>query len=442
MKQKNWIRWTMQTARTWEDLAGIIKSTGIQDIDNDHKRMIIYALSVNKLIDQMGQKDIALDIINQQEDLLNRFLRITEEHFQREEEIIKKYNLKGLDVQEEQHSKILKMLRKAIKDFKNGRITVTQNLKLDLLDWVVTHINEIDYKTFKVGNLRQMISRAENWEDLNIIVQDTGLAKVDEQHREIIACSIDISKISNHYLEDKGNKVLHQILKDKMDDLKKLVNIHFKAEEDFMLRRNIPQYEEQRKQHEKFYAILSSGRLQLESGNFKKDHFHDSILSWWINHINGIDFQTFNLQNWAFKILEKVNDINDMDWILKKTGIGSVDKEHLAIIETTLDLSRHAKEHKGINPGSDKVFQEILGKLYFLAQEHFVDEETIMIEKKLPNIQQHHEQHEELLVLLETITYYSQSGLMIFSDMEKAKILYWLLNHVNYIDNDMFKNAV
>ncbi len=51
ISNQNWTRWILQTARKWEDIDEIIKITGIDTIDNDHRKMAEYALEINNLID-------------------------------------------------------------------------------------------------------------------------------------------------------------------------------------------------------------------------------------------------------------------------------------------------------------------------------------------------------------------------------------------------------
>ena len=44
MNPRDWGRWVMQTARTWDDLSPVIRACGLDSVDDDHRRMIEYEL--------------------------------------------------------------------------------------------------------------------------------------------------------------------------------------------------------------------------------------------------------------------------------------------------------------------------------------------------------------------------------------------------------------
>ncbi|NQU65111.1 MAG: hypothetical protein HQ517_12640, partial [SAR324 cluster bacterium] len=49
--ENSWAQWIMETAYRWEDLADVIKLTGIDTIDTDHQILAAYAIDFNRLFD-------------------------------------------------------------------------------------------------------------------------------------------------------------------------------------------------------------------------------------------------------------------------------------------------------------------------------------------------------------------------------------------------------
>lgn len=131
-RETSWVRWVLQTARTWDDISVVIKETGIEKIDNDHRHMTDYALAINNMIDTMERGEHNLDFINHQADLLQKLYDYTLKHFSREEDLIQSFNMDGYNDHKSVHEEILAMIRNTIDDFNTGRLTISQNLKIFL----------------------------------------------------------------------------------------------------------------------------------------------------------------------------------------------------------------------------------------------------------------------------------------------------------------------
>ena len=48
-----WVRWIMQTATRFEDIAMILQETGIEIIDHDHRRIAEYVIEMNTLVNEI-----------------------------------------------------------------------------------------------------------------------------------------------------------------------------------------------------------------------------------------------------------------------------------------------------------------------------------------------------------------------------------------------------
>lgn len=165
--EAHWTRWVMQTARSWDDITGIINKTGIDSIDNDHRQMTEVVLEVNNLIDIYESGAIDLNAIHEQGRVLETLYTLAKRHFDREIIIIEKYDLPQLEEQQKQHRQFLEMLTGYINDFKEGRLAVSLNLKSAVLEWWVRHINTVDTQTFSRENWTKVaIDNARSWDDV------------------------------------------------------------------------------------------------------------------------------------------------------------------------------------------------------------------------------------------------------------------------------------
>lgn len=182
MKQEQWNQWVMQTARHYGDIQSIIHITGIPEIDDDHRKVVGQVLEINRLMDNLDHQNFGLEIVFQIGELCNRLRQSLSEHFQREENLMKKRELSTLAKHTKRHQEILHHLDDMIADLKEGKLTVTHRLKEAILDWVVVHFNQEDQESFSVGKSRQALFKAAKPQDLPEIFQPLQLPNLDEIH--------------------------------------------------------------------------------------------------------------------------------------------------------------------------------------------------------------------------------------------------------------------
>lgn len=158
-KEKNkideqiWRRWLMQTARTWDDMSSLVNDIGVEQIDDDHKKMIESVMEMNQLIYFFESNDFDLKYIEHQIHLLQKIRDDAAHHFQSEEALAKDY---GLSTQHEdyqqQNEQFLTMLDTYISDCESGRLSINLNVKLTLLEWWLEHFSA-NYNLFFVERL-------------------------------------------------------------------------------------------------------------------------------------------------------------------------------------------------------------------------------------------------------------------------------------------------
>lgn len=143
-----WMRWVMQTARRWSDISGIVRSMNIPEVDNDHKVFTEYVLELNVLIEALNRGHAGLEAVEREKEIISKVMDYASIHFQREEKIMQSSQLPGLAYHKTQHELFSRMVNGIGKDFQAGRIHATDRLKLHILDWWISHINNVDYPSF------------------------------------------------------------------------------------------------------------------------------------------------------------------------------------------------------------------------------------------------------------------------------------------------------
>ncbi|WP_031483946.1 bacteriohemerythrin [Maridesulfovibrio frigidus] len=147
-----WKRWILQSARTWDDVAGIIQLINIDQVDKDHMLFTQYALDLNLIIQALNNQEASFENLYKGDEIFQRLLDYAKIHFEHEKVIMENIKSPLMEAHLEQHAIFMKMIEDHYKDFKQGRLHIVSGLKLSVLDWWVNHINGIDYQTFVVRN--------------------------------------------------------------------------------------------------------------------------------------------------------------------------------------------------------------------------------------------------------------------------------------------------
>jgi hemerythrin-like metal-binding protein len=114
-------------------------STNVDSVDEQHKKIIE---EINHLLDLMKQGK-ARSEIGSVIDFLDNY---TQKHFADEEEIMARYNCPIAEENKKQHAIFLTKIasyKKMLADQSSATV-VTLDIKQDLMDWLINHIEKID----------------------------------------------------------------------------------------------------------------------------------------------------------------------------------------------------------------------------------------------------------------------------------------------------------
>ncbi len=114
-------------------------SVGIGRFDEDHQQLVGY---INKL--HVGM--IGGDSASSMGQVLDGLVSYTVEHFNREENLMKKHSYPEYDAHKTEHENLVKKVAEFQSQFKSGKTSFSLSLMSFLRDWLINHIKGSDMK--------------------------------------------------------------------------------------------------------------------------------------------------------------------------------------------------------------------------------------------------------------------------------------------------------
>lgn len=433
MKEEKWISWTMQTAKTWEDMEGVMKYTHIDFIDYDHKTLVEYALKLNKLIQQLSDK-FSTETIEEIKTIFEELYDYAVHHFEREEIFMEKYGLPNDEMHKIEHERILSILKSSLDEFLKGKVNVSHKLKTQIMNWLIQHINETDYHFFNIKNWNQNLVNASKWEEIKDIISLVGIKEIDAQHKQLTISAMDTMNQLRNNLSDKQIQSL-------FENFLQIIEYHFNYEEEFMKRYDIKEEEKHEDIHQFFIEQVKAIQNELINDKSTMNERKVWILTWWINHINIIDVKTFDYSNWAIQRINESQTYNEIRDILRFTEVKTIDKDHVDLIEDTFELHQYLSNLSEENAYSKKTKKEVirrLEKIQMIAAHHFQREERIIKKYAFNDYINHSNEHHLILERLKDLIDNYKNNRIMMSENIKTMILDWWLHHTNNIDYRTF----
>jgi|GEM_PF-767233 len=432
-----WTRWIFQTARNWPDIANIVRTTGIDAIDLDHRKLTELTLEISNLLENTNERGFDLKNIEVQAAILEKMYIFSEHHFAREERLIQQFELPYEEKQKRQHQAFLSILRGAINDFGQGRLTASFNLKGVILEWWVTHINEVDYHTFNQKHMANNIIRSANsWEAIQDIVKSVGIPDLDAEHRQLAVLVLWLVECLKNQQEMKGNLYL---------TLYQAAATHFQHEEKLIAAHSLPGLEMHREQHNKF---LSSIRVFIDDWERSDTHYVSVenlqiILGWWITHINEIDAPCFSFDRISTHVFTAATDWDELSRFIRKTGITRVDHDHEIITTLVLRIDQLASPNHQTNDQQTRtILLDFFDTLTGIVHKHFAHEQLLMESHQSTLRKIHCDDHAKFLQMIADYRNDVAHDRLAISNTLKQYILDWWVNHINNFDYPTFSSLV
>lgn len=434
MKESKWIAWEVQTSRRWSDMEDVLKYINIDFIDYDHKMLVEFALKLNQVLDK-SEKEFSLDLIETTKVLLDDLYKYAKDHFEREELFMDLYQLPNIEMHKREHKKILDLLMMSLNDYKAGKVKLTKHLKSQVMDWLINHINIVDYEFFSISNWSNNILNATTWNDVKPIIRLIGINEIDNQHQILTEIALENMRLIRMQSEPER---IQKAFKDLID----YALFHFNYEAEFIEKYGIQDTGEHKAQHNHFVEAIKKYALEMKVDFSHFNEMKEWILMWWINHINTTDRLCFDYKNWAFKLMESAETLEDVAVVLRYTGVEFIDEDHIHLMALTLDLSKLiGKQDKAEVTDQAKIkveILEVLDQIYQYAAGHFEREEKMMVDNNMSDYISHRSEHKGILVKLEQLQDNFGSGRLVLSGNIKTMILEWWIQHTNTTDYRTF----
>jgi hemerythrin len=357
------------------------------------------------------------------------------EHFDREELFMQAYNLPNVSNHLREHARILGLLKESLDDFKLGKVNVSHKLKMQVMEWLIVHINKVDFDFFNIDNWSKTLVDASDWEAVSQIVSLTGINEIDHQHKILTEKAINI--MTNIDADTKERDLLEGF-----KDFKDYVVFHFDYETDLIERYKIKEVDLHLQQHEYFVQRVEAFPKEIVGDLSRVEDLKIWILTWWINHINITDHDTFKYDNWASQVIDQAEKVDEIEPLLRLTGIGTIDFDHLQVMKKTFEL--HKRIQLGIKDNllhtseTKTEIVQMLEDIYSLAEDHFHREELIMNKNKLTDYKSHTYEHNNILQKIKEMKTNYTTGRLYASKNIKTVILDWWIHHTNNNDYRTF----
>lgn len=108
------------------------------------------------------------------------------------------------------------------------------------------------------------------------------VAEFDEQHKNLF-------NLINSYMDSvkKGNA--YDKLKQTIHGLEAYADVHFKLEEDYMLKYDYDGYAAHKDAHHLFATKVGEFRTRMEKNDVKPEELGKFLMDWLVQHIMGVD---------------------------------------------------------------------------------------------------------------------------------------------------------
>jgi len=112
-------------------------NTGIQEIDDQHKKLI-------KILNSLYESFVDRTTNEKLKEVVQEMAKYTEYHFGVEEKYFKEFNYSGADEHIAEHQTFVQNVKTFQEDMEQGKVSVTFQLMNFLRSWLIEHINGTD----------------------------------------------------------------------------------------------------------------------------------------------------------------------------------------------------------------------------------------------------------------------------------------------------------
>lgn len=274
-------------ARSWEDIRLILRSTGVDAMDREHRDLVEAILAATEALGRAagGQGETSLSVRSRFEQLDS----VCRKHFSDEEAFMLDFGIPGVEAQREAHGKFLSRVEGFLEAAAHGPGSPedARELSRELISWIVEHVNKLDYEAFRKGDWRTRAFETRPAAELAKLIRLTGYELVDAQHLEFTRCV----EAFGAELRRPGSDV--SVLARSFDDLIEFAARHFAYEETVFPPDAKLIGMRHKAEHAALLSTLRAYRERLAQRRLgAADAVKGVVLGWWVHHTNTVDVET------------------------------------------------------------------------------------------------------------------------------------------------------
>lgn len=428
MNEEAFLRWNLSGSRILSEVEPHIAQTNIDQVDVEHRRLVSYALDLNRMLSGLQARGLSFRLIQKTQEVFQQLYDYAEFHFSSEEELMARHGIPGLESMGEQHRRILENMRVFQEGFRAGRSFASLELKTMIPEWVIGHINKTDFQAFSLERLEDIIRRAGTWEDLSPFIKKTNISTVDREHQAIAQVLLDLGRLPSAGSSQEAAALASR--------LQVVAEDHFRREEELLTDRRIGLTTAHSESHKSFLKRIQFLR---DSSSLERDVLRGELASWLVNHVNQEDIRAFRQGGRLLPVLRESRNAEEVLVFLVHLGVEAIDRDHQEFIRRAFRifpaLEGEVLDDQALRSGEAGILE-----LRQFAREHFAREEHLMDSMTHPIVERHHQEHKEILEELEAVARDFGEGLIASRAAVKERLIQWWLEHTNQTDVETFRD--
>ncbi len=126
----------------------------------------------------------------------------------------------------------------------------------------------------------------------NCLLADVGVNACNKQHLRLASYAVEFHEMVESLAEKEPDKQDWRQIDALFSRITRFVAVHFREEEDLMVKHGYPDYARHRTLHEKFIKDLANVQSQINNRNIRfKGKLSTMLWNWLFNHINVEDYK-------------------------------------------------------------------------------------------------------------------------------------------------------
>ncbi len=293
---------TFSRTKSWEDIRYIIRSTGVDHLDEQHRALVDAILAAARALrdcaeatgasgkaEACGEKSPG-ELRDLVATAFGEMVGVCRRHFADEEAFMLRFGLRGQEAQRTSHALFLARVECIADEAAQDSFDVegSRTLARELIVWIADHVNNLDHESFHQDDWLTRALESRPPEELRALVRSTGNAKVDSDHLEFLERASDFCALLR---EGAGPA---EALAASFDGLVGYAARHFSDEESLFPASAMSRVSRHRDEHAIILKTLKEYRSRLAEGRIgAASAVKGAVLGWWVHHTNGMDIDTF-----------------------------------------------------------------------------------------------------------------------------------------------------